>query len=156
MPFLTPEMQVFTRDVRRMLRHAWVQRMYSSRFAETLKFMSVLTAFRFNHRGENAPRFLMRKLSLTVGRLMCSIDTGAFGLSVKYMGGFVEQLTHANLVLTGTFHKSCAAYGECAICLSRGSGRWWKSLSCGHCFHVQCISTHFNYDNRCPLCRVEI
>ena len=151
----TPEMQVFTRSVRRMLRHAWFHRMKPLLLRYELMFMSVRTAERFIRRGENAPRFLMRELSVLVARLMCSNDTGTFGLSCHILRELRWRMGHANFVLTGTFHEPSAENGECAICLCRGSGRWWKSVSCGHCFHGECIRPWFNNSTRCPLCRVE-
>jgi hypothetical protein len=69
---------------------------------------------------------------------------------------FFLLLKIADLELTGTFHETSAACGECVICLGGGSDLWWRSSSCGHSFHVNCISPYFDLDSRCPLCRAEI
>jgi hypothetical protein len=117
---------------------------------------SEVTAHRFVRRGENAPRYLMRDLYLVVARLMSSNVARTFGISSRLKNDFFRLLKVADLELTGTFHEPSAACGECAICLCGGSELWWRSSSCGHCFHVGCIDAHFEYDTRCPLCRAVI
>ena len=156
MPLLTPEMRVFTRSVRRMLGHAMIRRMYPSLVIHGFMARIELTAHRFIRRGDNAPRYLMRKLYLVVARLMSLNVTGMFCQSFELFKKFFLLLRAVDLELTGTFHEPSAACGECAICLCGGSDLWWRSSSCGHCFHVGCIDAHFKYDTRCPLCRAVI
>ena len=156
MPALTPEMQVFTRNVRRMLRHRNVHFMYGARGARCLQVICEANARKFTAGGKNAPKFLMRKHSLMVQRLLRLMEEERNRWTFQLLEKFGVHLFHTAHMLLGTFHEPCAALGECSICLCRGSGRWWKSSSCGHCFHVRCINTHFNYDTRCPLCRGEI
>lgn len=41
---------------------------------------------------------------------------------------------------------------ECAICLE-ADDRPWHELSCGHCFHTECIVHALRYNAACPVCR---
>ena len=155
---LTPEMQIFTRDVRRMLRNERMLIMIGGRGSKYHIALSKLTAMvaKFYIKRGNNPRFLMGNLQRTAERTLRSIDKGTHGLSHRFLEKFMDRVYHTSVMLTGTFHgRRCpdTEHRECSICLSRGSGSWWRS-SCGHCFHVQCINTHFKfYDTRCPLCR---
>lgn len=154
---LTPEMQVFTRDVRRMLRSGRTHFMMGREGRIALSKLTVMIAKFYIKRGNN-PRFLMVNLRRTADKLLRSLDQGTHGLSYRFLANFKDHIFHTSIMLAGTFHgRRCpaddSAHLECPICLSRGSGSWWRSSSCGHCFHVQCINTHLKYDTRCPLCR---
>ena len=150
---LTPDMQVFTRDVRRMLRYEKTRLMVGELGYRALSSLTIMTVKMFIRRGRN-PRFMMAKLRRTVEKTLRSLERGMHGVSHKGLKQFINLTLHTNIMLAGTFHGR--RYSECAICIARGSGAWWKASRCGHCFHVQCISTHFKYDTRCPLCRLKL
>ena len=160
---LSPEMQIFTRDVRRILRNGRTRIMMMGREGSTTttalsKLVSIIAKVYIIKQGNNNnnPRFLMRNLRRTAEKLLRSLDEGTHGSSSRFLLNFNDLIMHTGVMLTGTFHgRRCpdTAHRECSICLSRGSGSWWRRSSCGHCFHVQCINTHFKYNTRCPLCR---
>ena len=48
---------------------------------------------------------------------------------------------------------------DCSICLELIEHDKRLTLRCGHAFHTICMkqySTHYNYNNLCPMCRVNI
>ena len=42
---------------------------------------------------------------------------------------------------------------ECSICLEKNGKESHAVTTCGHVFHKKCISTWYNTDRRCPMCR---
>jgi hypothetical protein len=50
----------------------------------------------------------------------------------------------------------CRANAKCSICLEamRGSEPR-RALTCGHEFHVHCVSSWFRREQTCPMCRVD-
>jgi hypothetical protein len=152
------DMQIFTRDVRRMLRYERMRVMLGVRGCRSLSNMVAITVKMFIRRGRN-PQFVMAKLQRTVGKTLRSLDEGTHGVSYRGLEQLIHLSNQINIMFAGSFHgRRCpdTTHRECAICISRGSGAWWRASRCGHCFHVQCISAHFEYDKRCPLCRVQL
>jgi hypothetical protein len=42
---------------------------------------------------------------------------------------------------------------ECAICLGTVESRNFKTLTCNHCFHKECIDIWLKDHSTCPYCR---
>lgn len=45
---------------------------------------------------------------------------------------------------------------ECAICLGTMETTNFKTLSCNHCFHKECIDTWLKNNSTCPYCRAVV
>ena len=149
-------MQTFTRDVRRMLRHSRTRVLLTDDDCSSLSRLTHMTARYFVLRGNN-PRFMMAKLLRIVEITLKSLKNGTAYMTYKGLKRFTALILHTNKLLMGSF-GGCFSQNECccSVCLVHGRGQTWKSSLCGHRFHVKCISTHFfGYDTRCPLCRVE-
>jgi len=44
----------------------------------------------------------------------------------------------------------------CALEVSEDRTKPWTELSCKHKFHIECITTWFQYKRNCPNCRAEV
>lgn len=55
-------------------------------------------------------------------------------------------------------YKSKKDNEECSICMEKfKSNQKIRTLGCSHYFHCRCVDGWFlNYDDRCPVCRVEV
>ena len=155
---LTPEMHEFTRNVRRILRHSRTRILLTDEDCSSISQLTHMTAKFFVLRGNN-PRFMMAKLLRVVETILESIDNNnTHDVTIRGVKRFTSLLMHMKHLLLGSFFNSrrtSSSSAECSICLVHGFGERWRSSLCGHCFHVQCISNHFGYDTRCPLCRAE-
>ncbi len=105
----------------------------------------------------NQPTFALAELHILVRRALRMVETNRRPWAVYRR--FCKYIMQALVLMRGLFcgqHRPQLEETFCTICQSDGPGDWWHSMTCGHHFHVACLFAHLGYDERCPLCRIEI
>ena len=148
------DMQSLLRDLRALYRCWGFENLYCTPYGVVLtnriKRLALLVARRYTAEGCRH-RFVVSKLRHLLRWAFYAVRRHR--TPVRFIRTYRTEMLKLVSLMGGD--RCARAADPCCICLDGGRGGWWRSSTCGHCFHIKCISTHFIQDPRCPLCRVE-
>ena len=149
------EMQSVLREMRSLFRDPMMRRVMPDGCKEFYSALMIAVA-QYYSSSTNKPKHILASIHKMFRRARDMVEKKQTP-PVRFLLYFQRDVVQLGCLLSGEFcGRTCPEESAtCCICLgtSRGGNTWWKSSSCGHHFHVKCISESLFHDSRCPLCR---